>query len=343
MAPREARAGPAGVSGRTEAPHDVHAPGGPEAGVVALSTGSAYTYGLGRTFRLAADAGYEGVEVIIDERWDTRQHAYLNRLARETGVAILSMHGPFPSQKVAGWPSDEVARVTEAVRLCEAVGARTLNLHLPERFRVASVSAMGRRFLVPFGGATPSMHRFSNWLTNGGLDEAQSATSVRIVIENLPMRRVFGRRVHAHRFNDWEAFRQFRAVCLDTTHLGTTGADLLEVAASLGVRIAHVHLSDYDGRNEHLLPGRGILPLEPFVQWLGRRKFGGIIVVELSPHGLAAHDEVRLANEFARAREFVAGAYRAGAMVDRTSLSSPSPTPSPAQSSRERERRSVAQ
>ena len=113
----------------------------------------------------------------------------------------------------------------------------------------------------------------------------------------------------------WESFRQFRAVCLDTTHLGTTGSDLLEVAARLGVRIAHVHLSDYDGRNEHLLPGRGILPLEPFVQWLGRRKFSGTIVVELSPHGLASHDEARLASEFAKARVYVEAAYTAGATV----------------------------
>ena len=317
MAPREAGAGPGGVFGRTDSPDVAPPTASPQAGVIALSTGSAYTYGLSRTFRLAADAGYAGVEVIVDERWDTRQPSYLKRLMRETGVAIMSMHGPFPSQKIAGWPSDEVSRVSEAVRLCEAVGARTLNLHLPERFRVATITAMGRRYLVPFGGATASMSRFSEWLTGGGLAEAQSATPVQIVIENLPMRRAFGRTFHAHRFNDWESFRQFRAVCLDTTHLGTTGSDLLEVAARLGVRIAHVHLSDYDGRNEHLLPGRGILPLEPFVQWLGRRKFSGTIVVELSPHGLASHDEARLASEFAKARVYVEAAYMAGATVDR--------------------------
>ncbi len=315
MAPQEVGATAPGVSGRGDAPHDD--PGGTprRAATIALSTGSAYTYGLSRVFHLAADAGYEGVEVIVDERWDTRQEAYLNRIARGTGVAILSIHGPFPSQRVAGWPSDEVGRVAEAVRLCEATGARTLNLHLPERFQVAAVTAMGRRFLVPFGGATPSMHRFGEWLTGGGLDEVQASTKVQIVVENLPMRRVFGRRLHAHRYNDWESFRQFRAVCLDTTHLGTTGADLLEIAARLGVRIAHVHLSDYDGRNEHLMPGRGTLPLEPFVQWLGRRHFAGTIVVELTPHGLPAHDEARLRAEFARAREFVAAAFQAGATM----------------------------
>lgn len=332
MAPRQAGADQVGIAERAEARDDSPSIVGSSAPVIALSTGSAYTYGLGRVFRLASDAGYEGVEVIVDERWDTRQASYLRRIARETGTAVLSVHGPFPSQRIAGWSSDEVSRVKEALQLCEEVGARTLNLHLPERFRVATLTVMGNRYLIPFGGASPAMRRFSDWLTGGGLDAAQASTPVRIVVENLPMRQVFGNRIHAHRFNDWGSFRQFRAVCLDTTHLGTTGSDLLEVAAHLGVRIAHVHLSDYDGRNQHLLPGRGHLPLEPFVQWLGRRKFGGTIVVELSPHGLAAHDEVRLVAEFAKAREFVATAYKSGAMLDqptsRNNQASPPSSPS---------------
>lgn len=316
MAPREAGAVPPASSGHAGTTDDDREAMERAAVVVALSTGSAYTYGLGRVFRMAAEAGYEGVEVIVDERWDTRQPAYLDRLVRETGVEVCSVHGPFPSQRIAGWPADEVGRVSEAIRLCEAVGARVLNLHLPERFRVATITARGQRLLVPIGSTSPTMRRFAAWLTTGGLEEAQAATAVRIVVENMPVRRILGRRVHAHLFNQWASFHRFGAVCLDTTHLGTTGSDLLEVAARLGPRIMHVHLSDFDGRNQHLLPGRGNLPLEWFVQWLGRRRFAGAIVVELSPHSLSAHDEGRLVAEFARAREFVAGAYAAGATVD---------------------------
>ena len=42
---------------------------------VTLSTGSLYTFGTARAFELAARAGYDGVEVIVEERWDTRQPA----------------------------------------------------------------------------------------------------------------------------------------------------------------------------------------------------------------------------------------------------------------------------
>ncbi|NDE06503.1 MAG: hypothetical protein EBZ89_03820, partial [Chloroflexi bacterium] len=73
---------------------------------VALSTGSAYTHGLSRIFEMAGLAGYHGVEVIVDERWDTRQARYLRRLTSETGMPVLSVHGPFPKARIAGWPSD---------------------------------------------------------------------------------------------------------------------------------------------------------------------------------------------------------------------------------------------
>ena len=119
---------------------------------VALSTGSVYTYGTARAFELAARAGYDGVEVIVDDRWDTRQPAYLRRLTAETGVPVLSVHSPFGA--VSGWPQDEVERVERSLELAEAVGARTLNVHLP--FRVQDLSVIA-------GVGAASRSRCSRW------------------------------------------------------------------------------------------------------------------------------------------------------------------------------------
>ena len=44
----------------------------------ALSTGSLYTYGLDRVFALAAEVGFDGIEVLIDPRFDTRQPVSVN-------------------------------------------------------------------------------------------------------------------------------------------------------------------------------------------------------------------------------------------------------------------------
>ena len=40
-----------------------------------FSTGSLYRYGTARCFEFAARAGFDGVEVMVDDRWDTRQPA----------------------------------------------------------------------------------------------------------------------------------------------------------------------------------------------------------------------------------------------------------------------------
>ena len=98
---------------------------------VTLSTGSLYTFGTARAFELAARAGYDGVEVIVDDRWDTRQPAYLRRLVAETGVPVLSVHSPFGA--ASDWPRAEVQRVKRSLDVAEAVGARVLNVHLPFR------------------------------------------------------------------------------------------------------------------------------------------------------------------------------------------------------------------
>ena len=51
---------------------------------VVFSTGSLYPFGLERVYSWAAEAGFDGVEIMMDERWDTHQRAYLEHLRKST-------------------------------------------------------------------------------------------------------------------------------------------------------------------------------------------------------------------------------------------------------------------
>ena len=42
---------------------------------VIFSTGSLYPFGLDRTYGWAVQVGYDGMEITMDERWDTHQDA----------------------------------------------------------------------------------------------------------------------------------------------------------------------------------------------------------------------------------------------------------------------------
>jgi hypothetical protein len=45
---------------------------GQEFSMIVLSTGSLYTRDISTVFELSAEAGYDGEEVVVDGRWDSR-------------------------------------------------------------------------------------------------------------------------------------------------------------------------------------------------------------------------------------------------------------------------------
>lgn len=76
-------------------------------------------------------------------------------------------------------------------------------------------------------------------------------------------------------------------VTLDTTHLATTGAPLLETHKRLGDRVVNVHLSDYANWQQHLFPGTGSLPLREYLAWIGTLRAQPDITVETAPQHAA--------------------------------------------------------
>jgi len=270
--------------------------------ILALSTGSLYTYGLGRVFELAAWAGFDGVEVLVDGRWDTRQADYLRRLEEQHGLPVVSLHSPFVTQ-VDGWERDEISRLKRTVALAEAVGARTVVVHPPLRWHWATISTTGgQRWRVPLPWRNGQA--YGRWLQEE-LAEFQASTPVIIALENMPAKRWGPWRLQRFWFNDVASLERFPHLALDTTHLGTWGWDILEVYERLKGRVVHVHLADYDGR-EHRLPGRGRLALRELLRRLVGDGFAGVVAVELDPEPLEAAEEgevrarLRAACEFCR-------------------------------------------
>ncbi len=70
-------------------------------GLVIFSTGSLYPFGLDRIYGWAAEAGFDGIEIMIDERWYTHQDSYLNHL-RERSTASRSSPSICPSTAPLG-------------------------------------------------------------------------------------------------------------------------------------------------------------------------------------------------------------------------------------------------
>ena len=252
---------------------------------ITLSAGSLYTYGLARTFELMKGSAFDGVEVIVDDRWDTRQAEYINALTAQWGIPVCSVHAPFRTIPEMG--ADYPGTLRATIRLAEEVGARTVVIH-------------------PIARGTPDL---AEWLLQN-LADLQAQTPLLLTVENLP--RILVKRLgilqrDVHEFWYPEAMRSFPALTMDTTHFGVSKIDILEAWQQLHTTVRHIHLSDeYNGR-EHLFPGEGTLPLADFLNELSRSRFGGNLVVELHPYALHAgrsdekvRDRIHRASAFCR-------------------------------------------
>ena len=247
-----------------------------------FSTGSLYTYGIDRCFDLAARAGFDGMELMTDGRWDTRQPDYLKTLTDRFGLSIVAIHIPLEDAVAPGWPDDNPGRIRETVALAETLGAEVVVHHLPLRFRMHWIQVGRGRAPMPL----PGRDAYKRWLIED-YAALQATTSVTLCIENMPARQMFGRRVQIARRNTPKEIVRFPTLTLDTTHLGTWGLDSETVYQMLRERVRHVHLSNFNGR-EHRRPEDGSLELDRLLARLATDGFTGAITLELSPDALDA-------------------------------------------------------
>jgi len=260
---------------------------------VILSTGSLYILDVAYCFQLAAEAGFDGLEIMCDERWSTRDPRYLKRLSARCRLPIVALHAPLEKAHgtyLPGWQQgdDPQQRVAQTLQLAEALETEVMVVHLPVRHLYLS----GRRLRLIFPW-WPFSNPMKKWIEQD-LPNIQDETPVKIALENLPALSLMGMQIETSWWNTvlgWS--RVHRWVTLDTTHWGTKGVDPLAAYRAAKDRVAHVHLSNYDGR-EHLPPHKSQLNLGPLVQALVAEGYPGCVSVELDPQVLPFEDEAAL-------------------------------------------------
>jgi sugar phosphate isomerase/epimerase len=253
---------------------------------IGLSTGSLYTYGTERVVALAAEAGFDGVEILIDDRWDTRQASFLEQLGQR--LPILSLHSPF-AWHVSGWEPGQLAHLRQSVALADSLGVDTVVAHLPVRWRELLIqsSRPSYRFAVPLFVRREPTYR--QWLTTE-LSAYEAETGVMIAVENMPLSRLGPIRLNRFHLNAPGQMGRYPHLTMDTTHLGTWGLDVLDYYERYKAQIVNIHLANHDGR-EHRLPWAGQLPLKELVDRLQGDRYEGNLIIELAPDALGAGDD----------------------------------------------------
>lgn len=267
-----------------------------------FSTGSLYTYGLDRSTALAAEAGFDGLEIMVDPRPETHDPDSLNALSDRYGLPILSLHAPFPRLVIPGWDAAPVASITHTVALAEEVGAQHVVMHTPDRVRTRKLplTIKGQHVKYPWGA--PLSAAIRGWMKRGGLQRLQTSTPVKVCVENMPTQYDIIRQIipglnqqALHYWNTLETWPEAHTfLTLDTTHWATHGIAPLDAYQAGGERVQHIHLSNFHNGQEHHLPQHGDLNLAEFLRTLAADGFSGHVVVEVKPPMLGAGDDDRV-------------------------------------------------
>lgn len=228
---------------------------------VGVSTASVWPQTASSGFVLAAELGYDGVEVMVWADPISQDIPAIRRCSRQHGVPVLAVHAPclLITQRI--WSPDPEERLRRSVQAAADLDAGTVVVHPPFRWQ--------RRYADGFSEL---------------VEELEAASGIAIAVENMfPVRR-FGGEMSAFRPSIDPTDVGHRHYTLDLSHTSAAHADALELAKRMGDGLHHVHLADGSGipRDEHLVPGRGTQPCAELCEALVRNHFTGQVVVEIN-------------------------------------------------------------
>lgn len=232
---------------------------------VGLSTASVYPSPVQTCFELAADLGYDGVEVMVQGEHSSQDADELAALIDRHQMPVLSVHSPCLLLTARVWGTDPLVKIDRSVDLAERIGARVVVAHPPFLWQREAADSFAE-----------------------AVAELQDRTDVRIAIENMFPIRVAGALVNTYRPH-WDPVPAgYGWFTLDLSHTATSGTDALDMLRRMGPALGHLHLADGTGarRDEHLVPGRGTQPCGQVLSELAGSRFDGAVVVEVATRGL---------------------------------------------------------
>ncbi|MBV8961059.1 MAG: sugar phosphate isomerase/epimerase [Actinobacteria bacterium] len=225
-----------------------------------LSTSSVFPHTeLG--FRLAAEHGFDGVEVMVNHDRHSQTVEAVQALSAQYGVPIRSVHVPCLVVSQHVWGFNPELKLRRSVEMATAVGADVVVVHPPFRWQ------------RDYGAAFAAL-----------VDElTESEDGPTVTVENMYTVEALGRTVRPYLADADEDFAGYDAITLDTSHAGADRRDILELYEAWRGRVAHLHLSDSTTNrgDEHLPPGMGSLPLTDLAAAMVADDFAGHVVLEV--------------------------------------------------------------
>jgi sugar phosphate isomerase/epimerase len=256
---------------------------------IGLSTASVYPESTAHGFAYAAQLGYDAVEVMVGIDALSQQTSAVRQLSDHHGVPICAVHAPCLLFTQRVWGTEPWGKLERSAEMAGVVGAETVVVHPPFRWQKDYAAGFVE-----------------------GIAALEESTGIRFAVENMyPWRASSraGRRAMEMYLPGWDPSEESYAhTTIDLSHAAIASSDVVEMAQRLGDRLRHVHLTDGSGsaKDEHLVPGRGVMRAKEFLEHLATTGFDGDVVVEINTRKATTREqrEADLRDSLAFAREY---------------------------------------
>jgi len=215
-------------------------------------------HGLERVFELAKKAGFDGIEIGINQNVDTHNPEYLKTLEARYELPIRAFS--LDEKKDEG-----LIKVYQAT-VREFTGC-TLNLH-------------------PAGSFS---FKYQRWLKEVAPKLAKKYQH-KLCFRNLPQESMLGV-IPKRKANNLDALKNQGSVCLDLSALALSNYDVIQAVSVLKSKMRHIYLSNMYRRVPYSLPDRGVLPVESFLTKLAKLDYGADFTVKVSGKAFSEGNE----------------------------------------------------
>ena len=250
-----------------------------------LSTASVYPESTAHGFGYAAALGYDAVEVMVGTDQLSQQPAAVRRLSEHHDLPVCAVHAPCLLFTARVWGTEPWGKLQRSAEMAHEVGAGVVVVHPPFRWQ--------RDYARDFAN---------------GIAALEASTGIAFAVENMYPWRASSRRGMEMYAPGWDPSQEdYPHATIDLSHAAIAGSDVVAMAERLGSRLRHVHLTDGSGsaKDEHLVPGRGLIGAAEFLAHLASWSYAGHVVVEINTRRAAgrAEREADLVESLAFARE----------------------------------------
>ena len=218
----------------------------------------------------------------------SQQVSAVKQLSEHHALPIVAIHSPCLLFTQRVWGTEPWGKLQRSAEMAEAVGAEVVVVHPPFRWQ--------REYAAGFVE---------------GIAALEEETGIAFAVENMYPWRASSRR-RADRGVEmyvpgWDPSEETYAnMTIDLSHAAIARTDVVEMADRMGTHLRHVHLTDGSGsaKDEHLVPGHGVMRAARFLRPPGRTGYDGHIVLEINtrkaPRARSASTTCVESLEFAR-------------------------------------------